>query len=184
MKLAWLLATALFAAGPLAAAEPSPYEGIQGLRFEYYEIDGTTRREIYKSLMARGPNNGQHWGITRSQSRDRWRTLTQGSSCRVVDPETTLTITVLLPRHAREEELSDDVRHFWSGIRQRIRIHEAGHARIAWDHRNDFRRAAAKASCRSIERVAKEVGNKVRALQQAFDAETDYGRKGAPRLIL
>ena len=184
MKRGWMLAPALFAAAPLMAAEPLPFDGISGLRFEYYEIEGSTRREIYNSLMARGPNNGQHWGITRSQTRDRWRTLTQGSSCRVVDPQTTLTITVLLPRHRREDELSEEVGQFWRAIRERIRIHEAGHARIAWDHRNDFRIAAAKANCRTITKVGEEVGNRIRALQQAFDAETDYGRKGAPRLIL
>lgn len=184
MNRGWMLALALLASPPLIAAEPSPFEGISGLRFEYYEIEGSTRREIYNSLMQRGPNNGQHWGITRSQTRDRWRTFTQGSSCRVVEPETTLTITVLLPRHSREDELSEDVRQFWYGIRERIRIHEAGHARIAWDHRNDFRRAAAKANCRTIKKVGEEVGNRIRALQKAFDEETDYGRKGAPRLIL
>jgi predicted secreted Zn-dependent protease len=184
MRRAWLLVFALLAADPLSAAEPAPFEGISGLRFEYYEVEGRTRREIYNSLMARGPNNGQHWGITRSQSRDRWRTMTQGSSCRVVDAETSLSITVLLPRHIEPDELSEDVWEFWRGISDRIRRHEAGHARIAWNHRNDFKRAAAKASCRSIDRVAKEVGDNVRALQKAFDAETDYGRKGAPRLIL
>lgn len=179
-----MLALAWLAPEPLIAAEPSPFEGIPGIRFEYYEIEGRTRREIYSSLMARGPNNGQHWGITRSQSRDRWRTLTQGSSCRVVDVETSLTITVLLPRHREEDELSDDAWHFWRGIRERIRIHEAGHARIAWNHRDDFKKAAAKASCKSIKQVGEDVGNRIRALQRAFDEETDYGRKGVARLIL
>ena len=184
MKRAWMLAPALFAAGPLGAAEPSPFDGIQGLLFEYYDVEGRTPREIYRSMMARSPNNGQHWGLTKSQSRDRWRTLAEGSSCRVVDVQTTLSITVLLPRHVQPDEMTDEGWAMWRTISGRIRAHEARHARIAWDHRNDFRKAASGKSCASIKRIPAEVGDNVRALQRAFDEETDYGRKGAPKLIL
>jgi len=180
MKWGWLMASAILPAGPLMAADHSPFDGIPGIRFEYYEVEGRTPREIYQSMEASAPRGGEGlaqtiWGIDVN-----WHEATHGSVCRVRDPRTRLSIRVVLPKLRQDEEPTRAGLAFWRATRKGLEIHEAGHARIAWDHRDDFNQAALSASCRSIDRVAREIQAKIAALQEAYDRDTDHGRRQTP----
>ena len=180
----WLAALALLWARPLLAGETSAFDGIPDIRFQYYAIEGRTPREIYESMRTRAPIGGDGLALTTWEISVDWREETRGSTCRVLDPRTRMAISVLLPRLRAGEELTPAGASFWRATLKGLEIHEAGHARIAWNHRDDFNRVALNASCRSIDRVAKENQARIEAIQQAYDRDTDHGRKQTPRLVI
>jgi predicted secreted Zn-dependent protease len=180
MKRAWLLAPALFMAGQAKAVDTALYEGIPDIRFEYYDVEGRTGREIYQSMRDRAPGTGDGLAQTVWQIDVNWHEQTRGSSCRVIGPRTNLSITVILPRLRQIEDMTPEAMRFWRATRRGLEIHEAGHARIAWDHRDDFNRAALKASCKSIKQVAKTTQDRIVAIQQEYDRVTNHGRSQTP----
>ena len=184
MRAQWLAAAALLFATALPAAQPSPYDGIPGIRFEYYDIEGSTPAEIHASMRARSPmarSGSMGLGRTTWQMDVTWRESRRGSTCRVSGPKAGMAISVLLPR-LTTRTLTREGLAYWRATLRGLDIHEAGHARIAWDHRNDFYRAAEGASCRSIAQIAKKFQTRVSALQAAYDRDTDHGRKQTPEI--
>ena len=183
MKAYLLAACALFPAVAVDAAEPSPYAGIPGIRFEYYEIEGATPQQIDASMRARSPmrrNGSEGLGRTTWQMDVTWRESTRGDTCRVSAPKTRMSITVLLPRLITRE-LTRDGLAYWRAVRRGLDVHEAGHARIAWDHREDFNRASLGASCKTIKKLARDSQARIAALQAAYDRETAHGRLQTPK---
>ncbi len=183
MKVRWLAAAALFLAAPLMSAAGSPFAGIPGIRFEYNEIEGDTPAQIYASMRERSPMvQGGSMGLGRTtwQMDVHWRERRQGSTCTVSEPVTRMSIIVLLPRLSRASNPTPRGLAYWRATRQGLEIHEAGHARIAWVHRDDFNRAAGKASCKSIQQVAQASQARIGALQAAYDRETRHGQLQTP----
>lgn len=186
MSAGWLAAVALTIAALPMAVSASPYAGIPGIRFQYYDIEGSTPAEIYASMRARSPmarNGSMGLGRTTWQMDVTWRERWRGPTCTVSEPRARMSISVLLPR-LRTEELTPEGLAYWRAVLRGLDIHEAGHARIAWDHRNDFYKAAAGASCKTIEQVAKRVQARVSALQAAYDRQTRHGELQTPELEL
>lgn len=176
--------SALASASPLMAGNSSPFDGIPGIRFRYYAVGGRTPLEIYRSMSERGPDDGEALARTTWEMSVNWHEATRGAVCRVDEPRTRMSITVLLPRLERSDELTREGLAFWRATIRGLEIHEAGHARIAWDHREDFNRVALRASCKTIDRVARAVQGRIEAIQQAYDRDTDHGRKQTPELEL
>jgi predicted secreted Zn-dependent protease len=180
----WLALSVLGLASPLFAAASSPFDGIPGIRFQYYAVAGGTPLEIYRSMGERGPDGGEALARTTWEMSVTWHEAKRGSVCRVDEPRAHMAITVLLPRLEESDELTPEGLAFWRATRKGLEIHEAGHARIAWEHRDDFNRAAAAAGCRSIQRVAKETQARIEAIQQAYDRDTNHGRNQTPKLVI
>jgi len=173
----------LTVAAPLSPADISPFAGIPGIRFEHYDVEGRTPQEIYASMHARAPRDAdgaQGLGRTSWQMDVHWRESRRGSSCTVSEPVVRMSISVLLPR-LRTSPVTPDGLAFWRASLRGLEIHEAGHARIAWDHRDDFKRAANHAKCKSIDTVARQTHARIAALQQAYDRETGHGRTQTPQ---
>lgn len=175
---------AIWPAAAAAARDPLSFEGIPGIKFEYYDVAGRTPGEIYSSMVRRAPKGSEGMAQTRWRIDVNWHEATRGSVCRVVEPRTRLSITVLLPRLVREDEATPEGRAFWRATIKGLRIHEAGHARIAWDHRDDFNRAAVKGRCKTIQRLATNIQASISAIQNAYDRDTDHGRRQTPPLEL
>lgn len=184
VRLGWLAVPALLMTVPLPAAYPSPFAGIPGIRFEYYDVEGRTAQEIYASMRARAPRDGdgaQGLGRTSWQIDVNWRESRRGSSCTVSEPVVRMSISVLLPRLTTSAVTPQGLA-FWRASLRGLEIHEAGHARIAWDHRDDFKRAATHGKCKSIQSVARQTHARIAALQQAYDRETGHGTTQTPSI--
>ncbi len=177
----FMVGIGLALASPLTAAEPSPFEGIPRLKFEYYDVEGRAPAEIYASMRARAPRNGGGDGMARTawSIKVGWRESRYGSRCSVADPQTSLSITILLPRLVTKDVTAQG-RDFWRRTRHGLEIHEAGHARIAYQHRDDFNMAARGASCDSIKRLAERTQARIAALQEVYDRDTRHGMKQIP----
>ncbi len=179
----WLVLCAALVGAPSIAAETSPYDGIPGISFSYYDIEGHTPQEIYASMKARSPmarSGSAGLGRTTWEMNVTWRESRRGSTCRVSEPVTRMTIAVLLPR-LTTRELTPRGLAYWRAVLRGLEIHEAGHARIAWDHREDFNRASRNASCSMIQQVAKTAQARISALQAAYDRDTKNGQTQTPK---
>ena len=167
---------------PLAGAPvTSAFAGIPNISYEYYDVEGRTPEEIYRSMRLRAPQTGDAVAHTAWHIRVGWRQTRRGNDCLVADPVTRLSIKVVLPRLVTSEGLSVEASSFWYRTIKGLETHEAGHARIAFDHRNDFVQAAARASCGSIKDVAKRTQKRIEALQEAYDRRTRHGLDQIPK---
>lgn len=176
---ALLSATAAYS--PLSGAPVTPaFAGIPNISYEYYDVEGRTPEEIYRSMRRRAPQTGDAVANTVWHIRVGWRQTRRGNDCIVADPVTRLSIKVVLPRLVTTEGVTVEAASFWYRTIKGLEVHEAGHARIAFDHRNDFVQAAAKASCGSIKDVANRTQKRIEALQQAYDRRTRHGLDQIP----
>ncbi len=155
------------------------FDDIPNIRFEYYDVEGTTPREIYNSMRARSPYSGDGVANTIWNIRTGWRQTRRGSTCVVADPMASLTIIVQLPRLASEAVTRQGL-IFWQRVRGGLEEHEAGHARIAWEHRHDFLEAARDASCGSIKAVAAKTQARIEEIQEDYDRRTRHGLTQIP----
>ncbi len=174
IAVAWLVASA-----PIWAAD-DPFDGIPGVKFRYYDVEGSTPTDIYASLRARSPQKGDGVAHTAWHMRVGWQETRRGSDCRVVDPMASLSILVVLPRLV-SREVTPAGEGFWRRTLRGLEIHEAGHARIAHAHRNDFARAGEGASCRDIRAIAAKVQARVEKIQADYDRDTKHGITQIPK---
>ena len=162
------------------AQQTTAFRDVPGVRFQYYDVEGRTPEQIYASMKAKAPKTGDGVAHTAWHIRVGWRQARRGSACRVTDPVATLSITVLLPRLSTREGVSARARAFWRRTIEGLEVHEAGHARIAWDHRGDFAVAARSASCGSIKRIAEQTQQRIEQIQQDYDRRTRHGLTQIP----
>ena len=175
--------TLLLAGASSSAAEPSPFDGIPNLKFENHDVEGRTSADIYASMKARAPSGARDGGgiaKTAWHIKVGWREVRRGDHCAVSDPLSSLSITIHLPRLVNASEVSAEGMAFWRSAIAGLEIHEAGHARIAWDHRNDFNRAALKASCKTVRKIAEQTQARIEAIQAAYDRKTKHGITQTP----
>ena len=168
-----LLAGLLAAPSPLLAAG-DPFGGIPNLKFQYYDVEGRTPAEIYASMRARAPQKGDGVAHTAWHMRVGWQEVRRGSACRVSDARSSLSILVVLPRLVTRE-VSRAGLDYWRRTLNGLEIHEAGHARIAHDHRDDFSRAGEGASCHDIRTIAAKVQARIEKIQADYDRDTKHG---------
>lgn len=169
------LLAVLTAATSADVPDTSPFAGMPNVTFQYYDVEGRTPAEIYQSMRARAPQKGDGVAHTAWHIRVGWRQSRRGDTCEVADPITSLSITVTLPRLATADGVTPQATDFWERTMRGLEIHEAGHAKIAIDHRYDFVKAAAKATCGSIKDVAKRTQEKIEEIQEDYDRRTRHG---------
>lgn len=168
-----MIAMSAIVSAPVAAAE-DPFAGIPRVRFQYYDVEGRTPAEIYASMRARAPQKGDGVAHTAWHMRVGWQETRRGSRCRVIDPAASLSILVVLPRLVTRE-VTPDAAAFWRRTLRGLEIHEAGHARIAHEHRDDFARAGEGATCGDIRAISARVQARIEKIQADYDRDTRHG---------
>lgn len=176
-----LLATALLSS-PATAAEPRRppiFAGMPNIVFEYYEVSGRNAREIMASLRAkamRRPDGQTAMGLTVWRYSFHWGDRIDNKGCRIADARTDISITVTLPRYADPDALAYADRAWWYRYQDSIERHEAGHARIAFEHANDFTSAATGKSCDDARAIGTSVMKRVVDVQNDYDRVTKHGQ--------
>src|SRR5262249_5510388 len=132
------LIAALAVTSPAALAQSAdPFAGIPNLSFQYYELNASDGREINAAILAQGPRGetgGRGAGRTDYHIAYGWTEMRSYASCQVTNVRARFSAVVHLPRLADETRLSASARAEWRQIGAVLRVHEAGHARIAYDH--------------------------------------------------
>ena len=180
----WLLVTgtalplAVFAQ-PAPGEAPDPFADIPNVSFAYYDVSGTKWDAIAASLAALGPRHGDGsiaHGRTEYRIAPSWTERQDGPSCRVTNVEVKFSAVVLLPRLAQDAAASAQVRKQWQQFIASLRRHEAGHARIAFEHVGEVKAAVAASACETIQANAGAALAHIEALQQDYDRRTQSGR--------
>ncbi len=149
---------------------PDAFQGIPYVSYDWYDVSGTTAEALGSALYREGPSlSGQKWGaITKSALP--W---SYDSFCNVrVD----FSAHVLLPRLAVDERrLSPELRGRWNSFVIGLRIHEAGHARMAYQYVEPLREAIKRANCTNADAVTKPLYESLKQREEDYDRETGHG---------
>ena len=163
-------------------------------RIEYFDLHGSTARELRDDLSRQGPvgeTGIRGDGYTEYSIAWRFSMELKDGICSARDVEVDLAVTMQLPRWNPPAGVSPELRRTWDRFSGDLREHEDGHHKIA--------RSAAKAVKRKLKRdidaascdllktkmnaTATGVLREYRAKQQDYDLETDYGREEGSRLL-
>lgn len=178
----------ILAAAPLCAQEadpvPAAFAGLPGIRFDYYDVRGTTQAELATALREAAQTTPglteagkpPAAGRTRWKADFAWDVQRRTGLCRTRSPRTTMTVIVILPRLAEPGRVSPAARAAWQDYIAGIERHEAGHARIAFAHVRDFESEAYGAPCDRIKAIGQRIVDRIVALQEDYERRTDYGR--------
>lgn len=155
-----------------------PFAGIEQLRIVRYDVRGDDWAAIGRSIAAHGM--GQAGGVevaARTRWQVRWHATSQvsGESCRIVGAMLDTSITVTLPQLRDEERLDPALRRRWSAYLDGLRMHEAGHARYAYQHIEDVRRAVLASDCAHVVRDGQAAIDAINRWETHYDRITRHG---------
>ena len=171
----------------LLAAASLPTLAADTLDLEYFDVHGSSARELRADLGRLGPvaDNGvrgdayTHWRIA-------WKfDLTErGPDCIAGNFRVDLTVTMTLPRWLPPNDAPADLVALWDQYSTALRFHEDGHYRIALATAQEVtRRLKAESrgkACNTLENKLNSTANAVldeyRTRQSDYDRETDSGR--------
>lgn len=153
-----------------------PFAGIPNLTFQYYDVSGRSLSAIRASMDAERPNDPDDGKPDDALTvwTYRW-SYTQGP--RRCEANVLFSARVILPRLRDERDVPVKVAARWRAYMARLRVHEAGHARIAYARMGDIQRALGAARCAAGNRAASAILKKVRRDNVAYDDKTHHGMK-------
>ncbi|MEM9501923.1 MAG: DUF922 domain-containing protein [Pseudomonadota bacterium] len=166
------LSTGWFCA-PVSAQSFADYPDTE---IRYYWVEGMTGAELRAELEERGPlgNDGATVDATASYYLE-WQLSSAGP--RLCNADITITTWVIFPRHRNPDALPPETRARWLANIAALEAHEMGHIEMAYDALPDLRRALENGSCEGANRRADAVMSRLRRAQEAYDQQTDHGRK-------
>ncbi len=168
------LALLLPLASPAFARAGDPFAGIPNITFQYYDVSGRDPRAIRTAMDAERPTD-PHDGkpddaITVWTYHWSYRDGPEGCEAKV-----RFSARVVLPR--LRGRVPAPVAARWQVYMARLRIHEAGHARIAYARMGDIEDAFRGLSCAAADRRASAILDEVRRDNTEYDRKTDHGMK-------
>lgn len=148
---------------------------------QYYDISGSSPRELDREMRRRGPDNGKAVASAGISIRPvALEPASSGGLCRFRRARFSVDAAVTLPRW-REETASQDarLRRNWQGFAAYARAHEAVHVRIAETFARELEKAflaiPPQPSCTRLEAIGLELVRRAvplhRRVQLAFDAQ-------------
>jgi predicted secreted Zn-dependent protease len=171
------LALLLPPASSAFAGPRDPFAGIPNITFQYYDVSGRNPQAIRVSMNAERPID-PHDGMPDDAVTVwtyHWRYRDGPEGC---EGKVDFSARVILPR--LRGRVSTVVAARWQTYMARLRIHEAGHARIAYARMGDIKNAFRNASCTAADRMASAILDEVRRDNAEYDSKTDHGmRQGA-----
>jgi predicted secreted Zn-dependent protease len=172
----------LSAAAPLLHAQSNA--PATSMHVEYYDVRGTTWDALAREVKAKGPEGGW-WGDASSKISYKYRSRGALDGCTIESVTVNVDSTVRLPRWANRSESPAALQSQWDGMLRALDLHERGHVRISLDSARELERALKalpeQSTCAALGALAGERAQAILAehsrKQDAYDAETDHGRK-------
>lgn len=164
----------------LARTGRSPFAGLPNLSFSLYDVEGRDAASINAAMRENGPrdlNGGFAAGRTSYHIGFNWAEARRGRSCTVKRVTVSFSANVLLPRLTDETELPPEMRDQWDKFMAVLRVHEAGHAHIAYDHVGDVRAAIAASPCGKERARGRAALDRIDRLQADYDRRTHGGEQ-------
>lgn len=152
---------------------------IEKTNYKYYTIKGDSPREIYNSMIRRGPDvNGVNaYASTLATSSQNGKLIQSGKSCRIDDYKFNIDFTINLPKLKNEKALLGQTSAKWGQFKSFLKSHEEQHRSIwlgcAKNLETQVRGLRAN-DCKSLDKQAAALWKKMRtscdAKHAAFDA--------------
>lgn len=178
MKCAAIFLFALLSTGGLRASE--------SLEIEYYDVRGGNVRELREAMHRHGPTgeDGRRFhGYTKWHVRWNFRYRPRGASCAVTSVETSLDVTMTLPRWTRPDGAPAELEREWERYSAALRAHEDGHADLGAAAAGEIQRRLSEMSgtsgCQALaeemNRTGRAIIEEAKARELEYDATTGHG---------
>ena len=158
-----------------AEAVFAPYPGTQ---VRFYDVYGTDAKSVRESLNALGPQDhgeGRHYDARTSwYSQWHWPGGPDGR-CDLAHLAYSFDIIVILPHLHDQERLSPALRKEWRRYLAALIEHESGHAKHAYEHREDIENAVKSSSCETANAAGAAAIAEMGKFDVEYDAETHHG---------
>ncbi len=162
-------------------------EGIKlesGLSTSYYDVHGLTTEEIFRYIEKNGPtleDGTRGSGITSVVWAYDWTGSQDAGGCRIDSMTIRADISVLLPRHANEANLTANLRKNWQEYEEGVAVHEQRHVDIYLDGADDIKSVMSEIGrqkdCKvlegKVETVWSDEQRRINGLQQEFHRDED-----------
>ena len=153
--------------------------------WSHYVVRGSEARDMAISMTENSPrmDGVPALGLTRWSLSWRYDLRRSPSLCRVVSPEVTADVEVVLPRWSTVGPVEARLDSLWRRFREALVEHEEGHRRLVLEAGKEIAEALRRASgatCRlarqRAERTAREVVAEYDRRNRVYDQETRSGR--------
>jgi predicted secreted Zn-dependent protease len=150
----------------------------------YYDVHGTTARELVADMRRLGPKTetgASFFGETHSPLRWEWKTRHDGPSCTASDVSVFIRSEITLPRWTPPSDAPSALVAQWNQFLAALETHEIGHkdlsGRAARDVLTSIRRLNTLCTSFSTEakRVTDGIVTRLRVEQAGYDAQTRHG---------
>ncbi|HVH09017.1 MAG TPA: DUF922 domain-containing protein [Gemmatimonadales bacterium] len=173
-------------AAPAAAAAAALRPAITG-RVQYYDIDGTSPGELREQIKRLGPRDEGAPRDALTVWNLEWAyheaTGPSGGSCGLRDVRVTLDLETTLPRWTPPQGASPSLVQTWRTYLDHVKVHEAGHRRIAEQNARDLMNAltalrgtTCKEAWDQASPTAERIVSEGRVKNRAYDLETKHGQ--------
>jgi predicted secreted Zn-dependent protease len=164
----------------LASPAAGPLDGIPGLHILPYDVRGRDWDAIGRSIATHGMGRADGLQVAaRTSWRVQWHAGTEvsGPSCRIVSAGLRYAISVTLPRLVDENRLGPALRRRWRVYLRELETHEAGHARYAYRHLGDIRKAVLASDCAHVKGNAQRAIDAINRWETRYDVLTRHGAR-------
>jgi predicted secreted Zn-dependent protease len=157
---------------------PDPLKALPNVSIRYYPVDGSTEDTIRESLDRNGPtrpDGSKAMGMSAYMPGIRPICAASGGVSRVKAIEVRVSTVVTLPRLQDESVVPAPLLQKWRMFIAALREHEAGHIRIEYREVNALKKALVGARCDGLDAKIRAAFDRIKALQQTYDRETNNG---------
>ncbi|MDA8187268.1 MAG: DUF922 domain-containing protein [Dehalococcoidales bacterium] len=143
----------------------------------YYDIAGSTERELRAQLDALGPVDQSGWlgdAYTGWNISWRWPAYANGS-CQLANVKVTYEIKVTFPRWIPPRNASPEMVARWETYTRALAEHEKGHVDFVVQTIPSVAEAIKKATCNTANAAAEKVLDRIRQHDVEYDAATKHG---------
>lgn len=154
------------------------------ISYQYYTVDGTSVREIARSLQDNGPRSDESlfYATTTSQTGFSYRRVERGAYCKLENVGVRTDVVMLLPQWVRRDESPERLRRAWDSFLDKLITHEGEHYRIVDESTTRLYQALTGMradDCAMLDSQAKatieEISGQQTELNLRFDKETGHG---------
>jgi len=174
--------TDMFTPVPIVSATATWFIGqvsIEHAQITYYDITGSTAKELRSSMDESGPRDSSDGNKPVDAFTDwyiSWNWPGYGTEkCDLSAASVTYRIKVIMPRWEAPADASPELVSKWEKYMQALAFHEQEHVHIIADNYLSVKTAIQDATCSTAEAAAQKALDSLRELNSNYDRETKHG---------
>jgi predicted secreted Zn-dependent protease len=168
----------------LLAAASAPADNLTRWTTNYYNVAGSTIRDIHRSLAQSRPwrDKSSTDGLTDWHVTWHFYVAASGDKCRCTSFSTTTTITMTLPRWIAATNTPPEIKTAWQRYATALGQHEAGHAQFALNAAAEMQKQGKNLEMPNCDALRSQISSQCQAIlddfrnrEKAYDERTKHG---------